>query len=89
MGENLQIFTEVYKFGYKIIWACRIEKYQEAKLFGWGKRVSGPRPFAPTQISILSPEGRRYLNIGCKMTAIINLMGTESIYETLRPFVFV
>ena len=46
MGENLQILTGVYKFGYKLTWACKIEIYQEAKIFGWGKRVSGPRPLA-------------------------------------------
>ena len=49
MGNYLQIFTEVYKFGYKLTRACKIENYQEPKLFGWGKRVRGPRPFAATR----------------------------------------
>ena len=49
MGNYLQIFTEVYKFGYKLTWTYKIENRRDPKLFGWGKRVSGPRPFAATQ----------------------------------------
>ena len=88
MGNYLQIFIEVYKFGYRLTWACRMENYQEAKLFGWGKRVRGPRPFTPMEISISASGGRRYLNMGCKMTAIIEFMGTQGISEALQPSVF-
>ncbi len=40
------------------------------------------------EIYISAYDGRRHLNMGCKMTAIINFMGTQGIFEALKCFVF-
>ena len=37
----------------------------------------------------LASVPRRHLSMGCKMAAIINLVGTEANFEALRPSVFV
>ena len=39
-------------------------------------------------LAISASECPRYLNMGCKMTAIIEFMGTQGNFEALQPFVF-
>ena len=39
-------------------------------------------------IAIFACGGRRYPNMGLKMTAIVEFMGTEGNFEALKRFVF-
>ena len=42
----------------------------------------------PSELLISAPKGHRQLNMGFKITAIIDFMGTEGISEVLKLFVF-
>ncbi len=42
----------------------------------------------PTEIPISAPDGPRHLNMGFKMTAIIDFMGTQGNSEALELLVF-
>ena len=80
MEYYLQIFIKVYRFGYKLQISCRIENRRGPKFYGWGKRASDFDSRRPPKAISASEGGRRHYMV-FKMTAIINLVGTESIFE--------
>ena len=56
----------------------------------WGTYAHGPgKRCARPRKAISAPECRRPLNMGFKMTAIIDLVGTQRTFEALDCSVFV
>ena len=48
----------------------------------------GHTHMCPSEIPISAPDGPRHLNMGFKMTAIIDFMGTQGNFEALERSVF-
>ena len=49
--------------------------------------LTAPRT-APTALTNFASEGRRVSNMGCKMTGIIGLVGTDHIFNVIGQILF-